>query len=308
MYRYKKAAGVQLPPGMETSAGAYDIRNVKRKDGQEWYALGFSDSSASPWGVWRWSKGNGFYWGHYFKKEDEAVKYFNKAAKRSNMYRYQSQRKVALPRTVEKEVYKFDELDDQAKDKAREWWRDGALDYEWWDFLEEQFKEDGEKKGFDIDKMYFSGFASQGDGASWEGSVDLLKLIHSEGAEKQFPSFVKLMEEMGGEDYEDYHLNITHSGHYYHSNTMHGDDIRAPSVDNYEDADDWSEDEVDKFDEALEREVEELNEWGLEQARYYAQDYYQALEKEYDWLMADENVDENIMVNEYEFNEDGSIF
>ena len=37
----------------------------------------------------------------------------------------------------ETEVFQFDELDDQAKGKALDWWRTGALDYEWWDFVYE---------------------------------------------------------------------------------------------------------------------------------------------------------------------------
>lgn len=33
-------------------------------------------------------------------------------------------------RTIEKTVYLFDELSDKAKDRAREWWRDG-MDFAW---------------------------------------------------------------------------------------------------------------------------------------------------------------------------------
>ncbi len=36
------------------------------------------------------------------------------------------------------------------------------------------------------------------------------------------------------------------------------------------------------------------------------QDYAQILQKEYEYLMSDEMVDESIIANEYEFNEDGS--
>ena len=34
-------------------------------------------------------------------------------------------------RKIESTVYTFDELDDKAKDRARDWYRSGALDYEW---------------------------------------------------------------------------------------------------------------------------------------------------------------------------------
>lgn len=35
-----------------------------------------------------------------------------------------------MPHTKSKTVYYFDELSDKAKEKAREWYREGALDYE----------------------------------------------------------------------------------------------------------------------------------------------------------------------------------
>lgn len=35
-------------------------------------------------------------------------------------------------RTIEKTIYKFDELSDSAKERARGWYRSG-LDYPWWD-------------------------------------------------------------------------------------------------------------------------------------------------------------------------------
>lgn len=38
---------------------------------------------------------------------------------------------------IETKVYTFDELSDDTKEKARDWYRQGAMDYEWWDFVEE---------------------------------------------------------------------------------------------------------------------------------------------------------------------------
>jgi Zn ribbon nucleic-acid-binding protein len=36
-------------------------------------------------------------------------------------------------KTLEVTVYEFDELNDKAKERAREWYLRGAFDYEWWD-------------------------------------------------------------------------------------------------------------------------------------------------------------------------------
>jgi len=34
-----------------------------------------------------------------------------------------------------KPVYTFDELKKDARERARTWWREGALDHEWWDHV-----------------------------------------------------------------------------------------------------------------------------------------------------------------------------
>ena len=70
-------------------------------------------------------------------------------------------------RTIEKTIYKFDELpNDKAKDKARQWYRDGAFDYDWWDFVYEDAERIAVILGIDFAHkhgrtelaIYFSGF------------------------------------------------------------------------------------------------------------------------------------------------------
>jgi hypothetical protein len=48
-------------------------------------------------------------------------------------------------RTETINIYKFDELSDKAKDRARDWWRQGALDNDWWEFLYDDAKQVGLK-------------------------------------------------------------------------------------------------------------------------------------------------------------------
>ena len=38
-------------------------------------------------------------------------------------------------RVEETTVYQFDELNEKAKEHARDWYRQGALDYDWWDYI-----------------------------------------------------------------------------------------------------------------------------------------------------------------------------
>src|SRR4051812_14748392 len=73
-------------------------------------------------------------------------------------------------RILETKVFKFDELDDDAKERARQWYREGAFDYGWWEHVYDDAKECLALAGFSVDKIYFSGFASQGDGACFGGT------------------------------------------------------------------------------------------------------------------------------------------
>ena len=56
-------------------------------------------------------------------------------------------------RVKETQVYQFDELSEHAKEKARDWYRQGALDYEWWDFTYDDAATIGLTiTGFDLDR------------------------------------------------------------------------------------------------------------------------------------------------------------
>jgi hypothetical protein len=56
-------------------------------------------------------------------------------------------------RTIETKVYTFDELSDDAKEKARLWWQENCLMYDWWEFVYMDAETIGLRiKEFDIDR------------------------------------------------------------------------------------------------------------------------------------------------------------
>lgn len=56
-----------------------------------------------------------------------------------------------MPKQKITTVYQFDELSDKAKERAREWYRTWALDYEWWESVYEDAAQVGLKiTGFDL--------------------------------------------------------------------------------------------------------------------------------------------------------------
>ena len=94
----------------------------------------------------------------------------------------------AVDEMMEANLYTFDEdgaqggdipfaqLDDDAKEAARDWYREAGFQHEWWDHIYEEWTEELKEMGFDGIDISFSGFASQGDGASFTAtSFDFLK-------------------------------------------------------------------------------------------------------------------------------------
>jgi hypothetical protein len=191
---------------------------------------------------------------------------------------------------METTVYQFDELNEDAKEKAREWWREGGMDYEWYDAVYEDAKAIGELMGIEIDKIYFSGFSSQGDGACFEGSYAYAKssvkaVIEYAPQDSELHRIVKALAAIQKLNFYQLTATVKHSGHYYHEFCTNIDAQRAD--------DSFATEGLDELKELL---------------RDFMHWIYRQLETEYDYLNSDEQVDETIRINEYTFTEDGNRF
>ena len=207
-----------------------------------------------------------------------------------------------MPRIKETKVYQFDELDDRAKERARDWYRQGGFDYEWWESTYEDAEQCLALAGFAVDKIYFSGFSSQGDGACFEGTwrasdaqpVKAMKAhapqdkeLHAIAAECR--AIAKLRPQA--------FARMKQSGHYYHSGCVNysidcereNDGVECTTAE-------WE--ARGKEDDAVEEQIKDV-------ARSAMDWLYSQLEKEYDYMNADEQVDETIRANGYEFTEEG---
>jgi len=188
--------------------------------------------------------------------------------------------------TQQTEVFKFEELEDSVKTKVIDKFRDFNLDHTWWEFCEENIKNDLEKIGLRLDKAYFSGFCSQGDGACLEVTLmDYEKLI-PKLKERGVPMREIVLARKLGLSFD-----TKHSGHYYHENSLRYNI----------DADYYPHKRHEKTWNDLEDTVKEL-------VQDLSRDYYRTLEKEYEYLTSDEMIKESLEANEYEFKKDGSIF
>ena len=199
-----------------------------------------------------------------------------------------------MPRTIEVQLFKYEELSEKAKEKARDWWRSDGLDYRWWDGVYDQAKEAGKMLGFDIKDINFSGFWSQGDGARFNGTwraadVDAEALRKECPQDEELHKLAAALEEVAKRNPEA-SMAITYSGHYEHSGCTAFDwDFPGSETDIDEGK------TINAFDTARDN------------ARWFMDWIYKQLEKEHEYLNSDEQVAETICSNEYEFHEDGSI-
>lgn len=192
------------------------------------------------------------------------------------------------------EIYEFSELSDEAKEKAMQWFREGNLDSEWYDGVYEDAKEVGKLIGIDIDKIYFSGFSSQGDGACFEGNYEY-RIGSVKEIKKYAPKNKELhriaveLSKIQRKSFYGLTARVKHFGAYSHE--------LCTQIDVYGDFELGDRYYVDFIS----------NEEGIiELLRDFMKWIYKSLEADHDYLNADKQVIESIECNEYEFLKDGS--
>ncbi len=193
-------------------------------------------------------------------------------------------------RTEEVNIFKFSELSETAKDKAREWYRNTSVNDEWWDCVYDDAKTIAALMGFDIDKIYFSGFWSQGDGACFDASFKYakgcVKAVKSHAPmDAELHVIAKEWHRIQSVNFYKVTGTVKQSGHYQHSGCTSFDIERDGQ---------WASDD-------LESDVKDC-------VRSFMDWIYCELEKEYENENSNESVDSNILANEYEFTEDGEIY
>lgn len=187
-------------------------------------------------------------------------------------------------------VYQFNELSDAAKERALERWRNGSDFFD--DFITEEWTAILAACGWSEVEIAYSGFCSQGDGASFTGRFD--------GADIDAAKFRNYFTEGSDSDwildgFREYSaytakLNRT-SRHYSHENTVGVE---------------WMEQAVG--DDSVAVESDETESDFLAHCRRVMREIYRAIEREYDSQMSDEYIAETLEATEMEFTEAGDVF
>jgi len=193
--------------------------------------------------------------------------------------------------------------------------RDFNVGHDWWDSVYSDFEQICEILGIDLDKdePSFSGFWSQGDGASWTGSYRAIKGF-GKRSEPTYDLAPQKIREHASKDEElhriadelcllsrttfpAYAVMGRQNSRYVHSNTMYVETLElcvgGEWYDGYDEESGVAEEVVDHIRDQLQDLFRDLAGW-----------LYTTLETEYDYLTSDEAVIESLEANEIEEDED----
>ncbi len=219
----------------------------------------------------------------------------------------------------EEKSYSFNELSPEAQENALDNNRNINVDHDdWHDWIIDDFKEEMlEKFGFDVDDAQYTGFFSQGDGASFTGeaidkplfmrealgvtsSSDVFDNGDERSGEDELRSLMGDLRNIGFDNRErftadDLYFKVKrNSSRYSHENTIEGD-VEADYLDIEVD----DERDFDGFVQDLEQKT---TGWAREKSR----ELYRRLENEYDAQTSDESVKDTLVDNDYAFDEEGN--
>lgn len=195
--------------------------------------------------------------------------------------------------TIEQKIYDYQDVVDDVdgiKSKVLSELLDINTDDNWYEddfsFIKEKALTE---RGIQIDTIRFSGFCSQGDGASILGSINIKDFCKLHNITCRFMTLadrisIDIVQKTNG-----------FSAHYVHENTVETD----VNIDIDEDA-------TPNIYEALETLSVQIEE--ALALRSTNKDIYKQLNDQWDYLRSEKGILETIEANEYEFTNEGKIF
>jgi hypothetical protein len=193
------------------------------------------------------------------------------------------------------QLFEFDELEEKIQDEIVEKSNDINVYSDWYECVYEMWKGKPAQIGFEDVEIQFSGFWSQGDGASFTGSISWDRNVEFIRALKlDAPEIKRLIWyiQHGKTDISIYVVRTSH--HYAHARTVEArvdiDGVYSENLD---------------LDERVEKAVKLLRDEFADWLYQTCQEIYHDLEKEYEYLTSREAIVETIKVNEHLFTAQG---
>lgn len=209
-----------------------------------------------------------------------------------------------MPQVIERLAYQYDELDPKVQERVIEDFGRQATEHDWWEHVTESSTDFLVLLGFaDVD-IAFSGFWSQGDGASFTGywNSEFVKIDEARAEflnpddenSKIKPLIDELVSIMSTARLVDFELPtfemVRRNNHYVHEQTIYYE---------FNNSEDCHEHQVELAEELEEK----LKAWCIDLMRWI----YRCLETEYDYQTSEEAIKETIEANEYLFDADGNL-
>lgn len=193
------------------------------------------------------------------------------------------------------DIARFNALPQDTKDKILEKYRHWNVEHvEWWESVYEQFTEYMKEIGVCVDRIYFSGFWSQGDGACFSGEVENFKLFLPTLYKDE--ELAKMIEACEAAD--DWRWHFKHeSNYYYHSNTM-SFELEVFFNNPYYGEGGLREAAQGALNQEYEKLMDQLADDGKATLKAHANTLYKHLEEEYNYLTSDECILEALIANE----------
>ena len=240
-----------------------------------------------------------------------------------------------MPRTITKAMYSFGELlalhregkvAQKTVQRVRSWLTEGQTMYDWWEYIFELWKKALDQIGFENAAIAFSGFWSQGDGASFTANVDVAKLTTFMATDHKATDVIPASSDPGGEDFRGWivkQIGILKSNHRYRklALTMNFIDAQVNRISHRYSHENTCSFQADLQDSGAVRGGPD-DQWSSNQPRLRAlfeewrlhceelpkrlcRAIYRGLEQEYEYLTSDETLIECSEANGYRFDEWG---
>ena len=213
-----------------------------------------------------------------------------------------------MPKIVETTVLRLDELSEQARNKARDWYREASAYDDWHDCVFDDFETICAILGVRLKTrsvrlfgggtrqkpcIWFSGFASQGDGASFECSYNFAKgatkAIRAHAPQdSELHRIADALQAIQRRNFYQLCADVHQRGRYCHEYSMTITVERDGPT--YQDMTAEAEDTL------------------IELLRDLARWLYRQLEREYEYQTSNKVTDEAILANEYTFTGEGRRF
>lgn len=186
-------------------------------------------------------------------------------------------------KTIPLTLYRYTELSAPAQERARDKWREhDRVDF---DYTLDEAKIIGRHLGFDISRIPYSGFYSQGDGASITGdwSADHVDPAHLKEHAPNDTELAEICETLSAISIRNPEatINLSPNGRYCHEHSVH-----------------YCFDDMNDADDSLFEET----------ARSFMKWIYAQLEEEYEHQTSDETTTSTLTADEYFFTEDGTLY